>query len=125
MREDAVLYASLYIDEDVTAQLAVLVRQRGFQAASALEVGLAGQSDDEQLAYAAAHGMVLLTFNQHDFILVAKRWSAEGRQHAGILLSDQFTRQQFGELLRHVLSFLNTVSAEEMLKTVRYLSDFR
>lgn len=125
MREDAAPYASLYTDEDVTAQLAVLVRQRGFQAASALEVGLAGQSDDEQLAYAAAHGMVLLTFNQHDFILVARRWAAEGRQHAGILLSDQFTRQQFGELLRRVLSFLNTVSAEEMLKTVRYLSDFR
>ncbi|GAB4448846.1 MAG: hypothetical protein Fur0044_44490 [Anaerolineae bacterium] len=69
--------------------------------------------------------MVLLTFNERDFVLLAQRWVAEGRQHAGILLSDQFTRRQLGELLRRVLRFLNTVSAGEMVNTIRYLTEFR
>ncbi len=125
MRDDESLFVSLYTDEDVTAQLAVLVRQRGFDAVSASDVGLIGQPDEEQLAYAAAHDRVLLTFNQRDFILITRQWAAEGRQHAGLLLSDQFTRQQLGELLRRVLRFLNTVSASEMVNAMLYLSEFR
>jgi len=119
------LFASLYTDEDVTDRLAVLVRQRGFQTRSAREVDLIGQPDDVNLTYAATHGLVLLTFNQRDYVLLARRWTAEGRQHAGILLSDQFSRQQFGELFRRVLRFLSTVPADEMVNSVRYLSEFR
>lgn len=125
MRDDTPLFALLFIDEDVTAQLAVLVRQRGFDVVSASEVGLIGRPDEEQLAYAAAHDRVLLTFNQRDFIVIARRWASEGRQHAGLLFSDQFTRQKLGELLRRVLRFLNTTSAGEMINAMRYLSEFR
>lgn len=71
------------------------------------------------------HGLVLLTFNQCDYALIARRWAAEGRRHAGILLSDQFPRRQLGELLRRVLKFLDTVPAGEMINVVRYLSEFR
>ncbi len=83
------------------------------------------QSDEAHLVYAATHSMVLLTFNQRDYVLMARRWAAEGRSHAGILLSDQFTRRQLGELLRRVLRFLNTAPVGEMTNTVRYLSEFR
>jgi len=125
MPDNESLFASLYTDEDVTDHLAILVRQRGFNVRSACEADLIEQPDEMHLAYAATHGMVLLTFNQRDYILMARRWAAEGRRHAGILLSDQFTRRQLGELLRRVLRFLNTVPADEMINTVRYLSEFR
>lgn len=125
MPEQALLFASLYTDEDVTSQLAVLIRQRGFKAHSAYEVGMMEQLDEAHLIYAATHDMVLLTFNERDYVLLAQQWVAEGRQHAGILLSDQFTRRQLGELLRRVLRFLNTVSADEMVNTIRYLTEFR
>ncbi|MFQ6099948.1 MAG: DUF5615 family PIN-like protein [Anaerolineae bacterium] len=124
MPENESLFASLYTD-DVTDRLAILVRQRGFNALSAREAGLIEQAEETHLIYAATHGMVLLTFNQRDYVLMAQRWAAEGRRHAGILLSDQFTRRQLGELLRRVLKFLNTVPAEEMINVVRYLSEFR
>ena len=125
MSEPDSLFISLYTDEDVTDRLAALVRQRGFQAHSAKEAGLIGQSDEANLTYAATHGLVLLTFNQKDYVLLAQQWAAQGRQHAGILLSDQFGRRQLGELLRRVLRFLNTVSADEMVNAVRYLTEFR
>ena len=125
MSENGPLFASLYTDEDVTDRLAVLIRQRGFSARSAREAGMIGQPDEANLAYAATHGLVLLTFNQRDYVLIARRWAAEGRRHAGVLLSDQFTRRQLGELLHRVLKFLDTVSANEMINVVRYLSEFR
>jgi acetolactate synthase regulatory subunit len=125
MPESEPLFASLYTDEDVTARLAVLVRQRGFEAQSAQDAAMIGQSDEANLTYAANRGMVLLTFNQRDYVLLAQRWMEEDRSHAGILLSDQFALRELGELLRRVLRFLNTVTAGEMVDSVRYLSEFR
>ena len=125
MTETEPLFASLYTDEDVTGRLTILVRQRGFSARSAQEAGLIGQPDERHLAHAATHGYVVLTFNQRDYLWLARRWAAEGREHAGILLSDQFARRQLGELLRRVLKFLDTVTADEMVNAVRYLSQFK
>jgi acetolactate synthase regulatory subunit len=125
MAESEPLFSSLYADEDVTDRLAVLVRQRGFEACSARDAAMVGQSDEANLLYATSHGMVLLTFNQRDYLLLAQQWMKEGRSHAGILLSDQFKSRELGELLRRVLRFLNTVPASEMVDSVRYLSEFR
>ena len=122
--EPASLFVALYIDEDVTYQLAVLLRQRGFAAQSAVEAGMLQQSDETQLSYAAANNMVLFSFNVRDYVILAQKWAAENRTHKGILLSNQFARRQLGELLRQVLKFLNTVSANEMVNAVRYLSEF-
>jgi predicted nuclease of predicted toxin-antitoxin system len=119
------LFVSLYTDEDVTNQLAVLLRQRGFEAGSASEVDMLHQPDEAHLSYATAHNMVLFSFNVRDYMILAQKWAAENRPHTGILLSDQFTRRQMGELLRRVLKFLNTVSADEMVNAIRYLSEFR
>ena len=46
MSENESLLISLYTDEDVTNRLAVLVRQRGFNAHSAQEAGLIEQPDE-------------------------------------------------------------------------------
>ncbi len=83
------------------------------------------QPDEAQLIYAATHDMVLLTFNQRDFVSLARQWAAQGQDHSGILLSNQSSRRQLGELLRRVLKFLDTVSPDEMVNSVRFLSEFR
>ncbi len=41
------------------------------------------------------------------------------------IYTDQFSLRQLGELLRRTLHLLNQVTAEEMINTVRYLTDFR
>jgi hypothetical protein len=45
----------------------------------------------------------------------------QGRQHAGIILSTAPPRITYGELLRRLLAFLDTVSADEMVNQVRWL----
>jgi hypothetical protein len=53
--------------------------------------------------------------------VIAARWAAEGRHHAGVLLCVPVPRMPYGEVLRRRLAFLNTVTAEEMRDQVRWL----
>ncbi len=125
MADEVKLYVSLYLDEDVTNQLAALIRQRGFEAVSAIDIRMTERPDEEHLAYAAEHNLTLLAYNERDYLGLAQQWTAHGRSHAGILLSDQFSLRQLGELLRRVLNFLNRVTPDEMVNAVRYLADFK
>ncbi len=119
------LFVSLYLDEDVSGQLASLIRQRGFQVVSAIELGRIEIPDEDHLAFAASHQLTLFTYNEADYIKLARKWAKEGYTHAGILISDQFSLRQIGELLRRMLNFLDQVSAEEMINAFRYLVDFK
>jgi hypothetical protein len=51
-------------------------------------------SDEAQLTYAAEKGMALLTYNIQHFIPLAQAWYLAGREHAGIILSEQFSQRQ-------------------------------
>ncbi len=88
---------------------------------SAAEAGMTGQADEANFLYATAHGMVLFSFNVRDYVLLAKQWAQEGRQHAGGLLSDQYTRHQLGEVLHRLLQLWNTIPASEMIGIVHFL----
>jgi predicted nuclease of predicted toxin-antitoxin system len=125
MAEEVSLYVALYIDEDITNQLAALISQRGFRAVSAVDVGMVERSDEEHLEYASARSMTLFTYNERDYIELARSWMTTGPTHSGILISDQFSLRQMGELLRRTLNFLDRVTANEMTNVVRYLSDFK
>src|SRR5947199_10375212 len=76
------LFISLYTDEDVTDRLAQLLRQRGYEAKSALEAGTVGFTDEEQLVFAASRGWAVLTYNRRDFSALARHWQDAGREHA-------------------------------------------
>ena len=115
----------LYTDEDIADLLTSLLRQRGYQAASVASVGTQGFSDEEQLAFAASRGWTILTYNKKDFAILAQCWYAEGRTHAGIVLSRQFSARMTGELLRQTCNLIDRVSAAEMWNTVRDLQSFR
>lgn len=81
-----------------------------------------GRTDDEQLEYATRQERAILTHNQKDFVRMHAEWWAEGREHWGIVI----TRQEWslGELLRRTLRLLDEVTAEEMYRQIRFLSDF-
>lgn len=126
MAETPSLFISLYTDEDVTSELAPALRERGFAAQSAAEAGMLNMNDAEQLAYAAGHGMAILTCNADHFLALAKQYAQEHRAHAGIVISsEQFSRRRFGELLRLVLRLMNSLTADEMQNSVVYLQQFR
>jgi hypothetical protein len=69
--------------------------------------------------------MTILTYNAQDFISLARTWHIAGREHAGIILSEQFSQRQFGELLRRVLRLLDNVTADEMHNQIIFLQQFQ
>ncbi len=120
-----ILFISLYTDEDVTSNLAPALRWRGYTAKSTLEVDNLALSDEAQLMYATKHDMAILTYNGQDFIPLAKAWYFNNQDHAGVVISQQFDRRQFGELLRQVLHLLDSLTADEMRNQVIFLQQFR
>jgi len=119
------LFAALYIDADLSPRIVPALRQRGYACQSAINNGLRQADDETILERAAELGMVLVTNNTRDFVPMAQRWTAAGHDHTGILISEQFRNRELGEFLRRLVYFLDTVTAEEMHNTVRYLSEFR
>jgi hypothetical protein len=80
----------LYLD-DCLIQTA-LVRQ--LRAAGHLiyvtnELGVTGQSDELHLRDATNLSAVFATQNERDFVRAHRQWRADGRNHAGILLTRQ------------------------------------
>ena len=113
---------AVYLDEDVHKRVATALRLRRFDVASAHEVGRWGLTDDEQLAYAASGNRALMTFNTGDFVRLHLAWLEQGREHSGIIVSDQLT---IGETLRRLLNLLNTRSADEVHNQLVWLQAFK
>jgi predicted nuclease of predicted toxin-antitoxin system len=94
----------LLLDEDISQRVAEGLRRRGIDAVSVYEVGRANRRvpDEEQLAFAAGDGRVLVTYNRADYQALDGRWRLDGREHAGILwCSERSTpRRAIGELVR-------------------------
>jgi predicted nuclease of predicted toxin-antitoxin system len=111
----------LYLDEDMHPDLAEAIRQRGFDCQSAVEAGMLGKSDEEQLDYARSQGRCLMSFNVRDFVVLAQQWAHTGRPHAGIVVTKQMSRRAFGQLLGRILNLLNTTAPDEINNVLRYL----
>jgi hypothetical protein len=87
-----------------------------------LEVGRGGKSDPEQLAYAVSQEQTMLTHNICDYLRLDRQYQAQGKEHRGILVSDQVPLR---ELLRRTLRCLSRYTAEEMRNQVIWLQDFK
>jgi hypothetical protein len=114
----------IYIDEDaMDSDLVAALRSRGILVITALDAGLAGKSDDEQLAFASEHGCVLYTFNVSDFYRLHTEWAGAGREHAGMILAPQ-QRFSVGEQLRRILRLRATTTAARMRNEVEFLGNW-
>jgi hypothetical protein len=85
----------LLLDEMYPPVLAQTLRAAGIETSTVAELGLAGRSDPDVFAAAAANGSVLLTENVADFARVATEHVARGHHHPGVLiaLSSRFSRR--------------------------------
>ena len=119
------LLIAIYTDEDVTPDLAPALRWRGYTAESTAEANNFELSDEAQLRYAAQPSMALLTYNAQDFIPLAAQWYYQEREHGGIIVSEQYDRHQFGELLRRVLRLLDSLTADEIKNQVVFLQQYK
>jgi len=119
---EAPLFIRLYLDEDVHKRVASALRLRHFDVISAHEVGRWGFSDEEQLTYAATEGRALFTYNTPDYLRLHLDWLQRGKEHYGIIVSDQLP---IGETVRRLLNLLNRVTADEMRNEIRWLQAFK
>lgn len=122
MKPEPPLFVRLYLDEDVHKRVASALRLRHFDVVSAHEIGRWGLTDEEQLAYATSEGRAIFTYNAADYLKLHMDWLRRGKDHWGIIVSDQ---QPIGETVRRLLNLLNQVSADEMRNQVFWLQAFR
>jgi hypothetical protein len=113
----------LSADHNFDDRFAIDLRRENFDLVLAREVGNERLSDEDHLAWAAARGRVILTYDLKDFFRLARTWHLSGRTHAGMILSAQPGEEMpYGMLLRRLLSLLDTLTAEDMINRVEWLS---
>lgn len=108
----------MYTDEDVHAAVAVGLRRRGFDVVTTREAGSAGTTDEAQPDFAADAGRVVLTFNRGDFARLHAERIAQGRSHAGIIVSLQAPP---GAVVRAVSRLLGPRSARQLVDQLFWL----
>ena len=75
------------LDEQLSPQIAALLRQAGYDVdAVADRENLVGRSDRIILEVAYNEGRAVVTNNVKDFRPLAAEWLAQGRVHAGLIL---------------------------------------
>ena len=75
-----------YIDEMFSAVVAALLRARGVDAVSALELGYSGTQDEVHLQLAAADGRAIVTRNYRHFVELTESFRERQLPHAGVVL---------------------------------------
>ncbi len=106
---------SLFLDEDINPSLSKLLASDGIDALSARDADRLGALDPEQFGFAKSHGLVFVTYNYHDFEVIAHREAGAGRDHAGIIVSyHQFRDDELGLLAKAIVTLLGERTAEDM-----------
>ena len=88
------LFASLYLDEDVSVVIGDLLHARQYDVLTTRDAGNPGAADAAQLAYATARGTVMVTHNRVDFERLAGECRVSGRRHPGIVIAVRPTEQE-------------------------------
>jgi uncharacterized protein with PIN domain len=88
----------LYLDADVHPRIALVLRERGFDALSAQEIERKEISDEEQLEFAISQDKAILTHNTGHFAKLHKDCMDAGKEHNGIKERYQLS------LFRHLLN---------------------
>ena len=112
----------LLLDEHIWAYLAKLLREQGFDVIHVYESGLDGKPDHEILRVAVEKHRAVVTFNVKHFIPFASQYFEDGKEHYGIVVSDEISQ---GELQKRVTKLLNSITTEELKNTVRFLQEFK
>jgi hypothetical protein len=98
--------------------LAPQLRARGIDAHNVYDLRQQGWSDAALLQSSAAAGRVIVTHNIRDLVALHRTYMAQGRSHAGIVVTPMCT---IGTLLTRLITLHETTTAEEMGNTLRFL----
>ncbi|MBW4484962.1 MAG: DUF5615 family PIN-like protein [Tildeniella torsiva UHER 1998/13D] len=111
------VFTSLYTDEDVANLVSILLSSRGFDVLTTFKAEMSGQSDEQQLVYAASVNRCILTHNRVDFERLHLSYVEAGREHRGIIVTPQNNAY---EIARRVSILLNALAVEEVRNQLLY-----
>lgn len=104
----------LYLDENISPQVAVQLRRHGINATSVHEMGITGESDDNHLARATELQQVIVTCDT-DFLSLV-----EGVEHYGIVFGRQ-KRMSIGDWVTKLVLLCGVYDADDMRNHVEYV----
>ena len=111
----------LYVDEDAEQRSLVrALRERGIDVTTALEAGMIGHSDEEQLDHAVREERAIYTLNVGDFARLHQEYLAAGRRHCGIIVIPS-QRYDVGRKIRRLVDLVETKSAQEIRNCIEFL----
>jgi hypothetical protein len=77
------------------------------------------ESDDALLALCQGEGRALMTNNVGDFVMIARRWAAEGRSHAGLIFTSESSlprrRDTIGRYVQLLDRLLKSMTGDDAL----------
>jgi predicted nuclease of predicted toxin-antitoxin system len=111
----------LHFDHNGHPLLAQDIRNAGYDAVAAKDVGIGALKDEEHLQWATDHGRCIITHDLDDYPVLAYEWARIGRDHAGIIVALQPPKISYGEMLRRLLRLLDTLTADEMVNRLEWL----
>ncbi len=103
-----------YLDEHIFAEAAVALSSRGIDALTTFAAGHTGFSDEQQLAFAASEGRVLVS-RDRDFVTLHN----QGVQHSGIVRWGR-KHASHSYLITSLIALWRTQTAEEMRGRIEY-----
>ena len=109
----------LYTDESVPVAIAAGLQRRAVTAISARDAGNLGLSDEEQLAYATAHQLVLFTHDA-DFLQLARQQAGSSEGHGGIIYVHQ-DKLSIGECVRRLKELADLFELEDFRNHIEFL----
>ena len=113
----------LYLDEDISPKISVILRKKGMDAVSAHETGMLETSDEEQLSFAAAEGRVKVTRNRDDFITLTVQFFEALKRHKGlIIVPHTIPGSEFSELAALLVKFSKDYPQGLEPYTIEFLS---
>lgn len=111
----------LLLDEHFTPALAIQLRRRGHDVSAVVEQReLVALPDDEISERAIAQRRAVVTNNVPDYVAYFQRLHAAGREHFGLLLTDDRSmprdKRLLGRFVRALDAFLRAHPAEDALR---------
>lgn len=106
---------AIYTDEDVSALVATLLRNRGLDVTTVPEQASLGKTDREQLEYAISLNRCLLTHNRVDFERLHLQYIEENKKHFGIIIVPQKNAYEVARRISILVSALTFAEIENQL----------
>lgn len=101
----------LALDHHYSPQIAIGLRDRGYDVVAAVEKGWESQEDELLLELCEAESRALVTNNVGDFIVIARQWAAQGRQHAGLILTSDASLPRGRDTIGRYIAALDALLA--------------